>query len=90
MKTINIKVDDEVKNKSEQIFKELGLSTSSAINIFLKKVINCNGIPFDLKLNNDTYLKEDIFNLFEEFKKGNIKTIEKTIEELEEMENGKN
>ncbi|MDE6181862.1 MAG: type II toxin-antitoxin system RelB/DinJ family antitoxin, partial [Eubacteriales bacterium] len=45
MKTINIKVDDDVKIKSEQIFKELGLSTSSAINIFLKKVINCNGIP---------------------------------------------
>lgn len=90
MKTINIKVDDEVKNKSEQIFKELGLSTSSAINIFLKKVINCNGIPFELKLNNDVYSKDEIFNLFEEFKKGNIKTIEKTIEEIEEMENGKN
>lgn len=37
MKTINIKVDDEVKLKSEKIFKELGLNTSSAINIFIKK-----------------------------------------------------
>ena len=90
MKTINIKVDDDVKVKSEQIFKELGLSTSSAINIFLKKVINCNGIPFELKLNNDVYSKDEVFTLFEEFKKGNIKTIEKTFEELEEMANGEN
>lgn len=90
MKTINIKVDDDVKIKSEQIFKELGLSTSSAINIFLKKVINCNGIPFELKLNNDVYSKDEVFTLFEEFKKGNIKTIEKTFEELEEMANGEN
>ncbi|MFR4987040.1 MAG: type II toxin-antitoxin system RelB/DinJ family antitoxin [Lachnospirales bacterium] len=90
MKTINIKVDDDTKIKSEKIFKELGLSTSSAINIFLKKVINCNGIPFELKLNNDVYSKDEIFTLFEEFKKGNVKTIEKTFEELEEMENGEN
>lgn len=88
MKTINIKVDDDIKIKSEQIFKELGLSTSSAINIFLKKVINCNGIPFELKLNNDVYSKDEVFTLFEEFKKGNIKTIEKTLEELEEISNG--
>ena len=90
MKTINIKVDDDTKIKSEKIFKELGLSTSSAINIFLKKVINCNGIPFELKLNNDVYSKDEIFTLSEEFKKGNVKTIEKTFEELEEMENGEN
>lgn len=89
MKTINVKVDDDIKMKSEQIFKELGLSTSSAINIFLKKVINCNGIPFELKLtNNDIYSKNDLFALLDEYKKGNINTIEKSLEELEEMENG--
>ena len=89
MKTINVKVDVDIKIKSEQIFKELGLSTSSAINIFLKKVINCNGIPFELKLNNnDMYSKNDLFALLDEYKKGNINTIEKSLEELEEMENG--
>ena len=89
MKTINVKVDDDIKIKSEQIFKELGLSTSSAINIFLKKVINCKGIPFELKLNNnDMYSKNDLFALLDEYKKGNINTIEKSLEELEEMENG--
>ena len=88
MKTINIKVDDDIKLKSEKIFKELGLNTSSAINIFLKKVINCNGIPFELKLDNNSYSKSDLFNMLDEHKKGNINTIEKTLEELEKMENG--
>ena len=46
----NIKVDKEVKEKSEEIFNELGLDMNTAINIFLKKTIYENGIPFDLKL----------------------------------------
>ncbi len=47
---LNIRTDKEVKEKAEEIFKELGLNMSTAINIFLKKTIYENGIPFDLKL----------------------------------------
>ena len=50
MAAINIRVDDDVKQQAEFIFGELGLSTSSAITMFLKQVIRCNGIPFDLKI----------------------------------------
>ena len=46
----NIKVDKEVKEKSEEIFNEFGLDMNTAINIFLNKTIYENGIPFDLKL----------------------------------------
>ncbi len=46
----NIKVDKEVKDKSEEIFNALGLDMNTAINIFLNKTIYENGIPFDLKL----------------------------------------
>ena len=55
MAVINIRVNDEVKKKAESIFKSLGLNMSVATNLFLKKCINENGIPFDLKLpNNET------------------------------------
>ncbi len=55
MAVINIRVNDEVKKEAETIFKALGLNMSVAMNLFLKKCINENGIPFDLKLpNNET------------------------------------
>lgn len=55
MAVINIRVNDEVKKEAETIFKSLGLNMSVAMNLFLKKCINENGIPFDLKLpNNET------------------------------------
>ena len=52
MAVINIRVNDEVKKEAESIFKSLGLNMSVAMNLFLKKCINENGIPFDLKLPN--------------------------------------
>ena len=55
MAVINIRVNDEVKKEAETIFKSLGLNMSVTMNLFLKKCINENGIPFDLKLpNNET------------------------------------
>ena len=55
MAVINIRVNDEVKKEAETIFKALALNMSVAMNLFLKKCINENGIPFDLKLpNNET------------------------------------
>lgn len=48
---LNIRTDKEVKEAAEQIFNELGLSMTTAVNIFLRQTIRSNGIPFDLKLN---------------------------------------
>ncbi len=47
---LNIRIDKSVKDQAEVIFKELGLNMTTAINIFLRKVIQENGIPFDVKL----------------------------------------
>ena len=56
---INIRMDKDVKNAAEKIFNELGLNMTTAINIFLRKSIQEQGIPFDVKLNvpNETTLK---------------------------------
>jgi len=42
----------------------LGLNISSAVNLFLKQVINYRGIPFDLRLPNEKTLQtmDDIEN----------------------------
>ena len=44
--TITVRVEDKVKKKSSDIFKEVGMDMSTAINVFLKQVIRSNGIPF--------------------------------------------
>ena len=49
-RTINLRVDSDLKSSAEAIFAELGLPTSTAINIFLKTVVRYGGIPFDMRL----------------------------------------
>lgn len=46
---INVNVPKEVKDESNNIFNNLGLNMSTAINMFLKRVIYERGIPFDVK-----------------------------------------
>lgn len=47
---LNIKTDRSVKEKAEQIFSDLGLNMTTAVNMFLRATIRENGIPFDLKV----------------------------------------
>lgn len=46
-KTLNLRVDAELKAQAEHIFSELGLSTSTAITMFLKSVVRYGGLPFE-------------------------------------------
>lgn len=47
---LNIRTDKAVKDQAEAIFNELGLSLTTAVNMFLRAAIRENGIPFELKL----------------------------------------
>jgi DNA-damage-inducible protein J len=47
---LNIRTDRDVKDQAEQIFSELGLTMTTAVNLFLRTVIREHGIPFALKL----------------------------------------
>lgn len=47
--TIQVHVDDELKSKSDQLFKALGIDTTSAIRIFLAQAVANNGFPFEIK-----------------------------------------
>jgi DNA-damage-inducible protein J len=54
--TIQVRVDDELKTKSDTLFKELGTDTTTAIRIFLTQAIASNGFPFEVKKKNDQSL----------------------------------
>ena len=51
--TVRARIDESLKFNAETILKEIGLTTSQAINIFLKKVVSEHGIPFELKVPSD-------------------------------------
>ncbi len=48
MAQISFRIDDEVKKSAEAVLENIGLSTSAAITIFLKKVGREKRIPFEL------------------------------------------
>lgn len=49
--TIQIRVDDELKVKSDNLFKDLGTDTTTAIRMFLTQAVANNGFPFEIKRN---------------------------------------
>lgn len=88
MANVSIRVDDAVKQRAESICSELGMSLSTATNLFYKKLISYGGIPFELRVDpfysesNMEHLEKVISN----YNYGKSKPVYKNIEELEEME----
>lgn len=53
--TMSIRLDKEVKDEAERFFGELGLTMSSAINIFIRQSLRQGKIPFELSLAADPF-----------------------------------
>lgn len=47
---MNVRVDKDVKASAEAIASALGMNLSTAVNIFLRRMIACDGMPFDVRL----------------------------------------
>lgn len=43
---LNIRMDKEIKDQAEEIFNELGLNMTTAINVFLRSVHSCTWHSF--------------------------------------------
>lgn len=50
MKTIQVRVEDQLKDDCDRLFDNLGTSTNEAIKIFLKASLRAGGIPFEVAL----------------------------------------
>ena len=47
--TIQVRVEDDLKINSDQLFKDLGTDTTTAIRMFLVQAVANNGFPFEIK-----------------------------------------
>lgn len=87
MVNVNIRMEKDVKDKLNGFCKEVGMNMSTLFNVFAKKVIRDNKVPFNIDVDpfyseeNMKWIKESIKQLDEG------KVVKKTIEELERMEN---
>ena len=52
--TVRARIEPNLKNKAEKVFRELGLSTTQAINLFYRQVELRNGLPFEVVIPNKT------------------------------------
>ena len=64
--SLYVRMEPELKNQAEEILSSLGLTASTAINMFYRQIVLKRGIPFDLKLEEprplflDEMTKEDL------------------------------
>ena len=83
---VNVRMDEDVKKEMEKTCKELGMTMSTAFNIFARKMSREKRIPFEVSIdpfyseNNILVLKDSI----KELEKG--KLVKKSLEDLEAMD----
>ena len=46
---VQVKVEPEIKERVENLFKSIGLDISSAIRLFFVQSLEYNGIPFSIR-----------------------------------------
>ena len=55
--SVNVRIDQQLKNNAEEILEQIGLTASDAVRILYKQVCLHHGLPFELKLPSEETLK---------------------------------
>lgn len=45
---VQIRIDENLKKQATELFSQLGIDMSSAMNIFLRQCVMKRGLPFDV------------------------------------------
>lgn len=49
MKTLQVRVPDELRADADAVLEEIGLDMPTAIRLYLNKIVQTRSIPFDLR-----------------------------------------
>lgn len=52
---LQVRVENSLKDEAARVFEGLGIDTSTAVRMFLKRVVMENGIPFRMTLPQASY-----------------------------------
>ena len=45
---VNIRIDEQLKAEADELFDDLGLSFTAAVNVFVRQAVREGGIPFEV------------------------------------------
>ena len=79
-----VRIDENVKKQANELFLQLGLDMSSAMNIFLRQCILRGGLPFTVEL---PQYKSDVLEAMEEAKRITHDSNEKRYNSFQEVVN---
>jgi len=84
MKTemLSTRIDHDTKLAFTNVCDEMGLSTSQALKLFAKAVINYGGIPFELKAKTPNALTASAIEELEAGKGHKAETVDELFEDL--------
>ena len=55
--TVRARIEPDLKDRAEKVFRKLGLTSTQAITLFYKQVELRNGLPFEIVIPNKTTLR---------------------------------
>lgn len=85
MTTINIRVDENLKKEASELLEELGLDMTTAMNLFLRKLISHGGIPFEIRRNDTLQALREVEKIRAgELKAKRYRNVDELIEDLED------
>ncbi len=68
---VNIRMDEKLKKQAEELFADLGMNMTTAINVFVRQSVSYGGIPFEI------VKREGFYNSY------NQQVLKKSISQLE-------
>ena len=80
MSATTINIDEETKKEAQELFKDLGMNLTTAINIFLKQAIRERGLPFYV---GQAKYKDEVYQAMKDAEQG--KNLSKCYNDVEEM-----
>lgn len=80
---LSVRLDKETKENFASVCEAVGLSSSQAIKVFAKAVINHNGLPFELKSKEPNAASIAAFKELEEGGGTTVGSMEELITALE-------
>ncbi|EGY78996.1 DNA-damage-inducible protein J [Peptoniphilus asaccharolyticus DSM 20463] len=64
---LNIRLEENLKNEFSRVCDSMGMSMSTAFNVFAKAVVNDRKIPFEIKETNPIVAEFDNMDDFKNF-----------------------
>lgn len=54
---VRTRIEPDLKESAQKVLADNGLTISDAVRLFLRQVVISNGLPFDVRIPNDTTLR---------------------------------